>query len=1484
MSVVWVILGSYILLISLLNIPAVKHFIADTTTDILEQKLGTEVCIDNIGISIPNRIIIDGVLIYDQSHKELLESKRLSAKVDILPLFHGEVSVSSIQLFGVSAHLSKANAEAPFNFQFILDSLKSKDNSKKKTPLNLHISSIVIRNSALTYDRLDMPRKSEGLIDINHLALNKISGHFMLPTLTDNTIDARIKKLSFVEAHSNLNVSSLTLDLKSKDNEVSINNFNFATPESNLKFNAFAQTEGGKIKSYKIEKLRSAISTKELSILSPKFNNIDQQISLSSNITGTDKILNINTLNINNSTNSLILKGKGELTLSYPYTYNIDIDDSHLGAAFIQDVLAVAGIDNMDELATALNHIDYKGQINGKKDDIKEKGLLSTALGDINHSINLNQDIANVKLTSDALKLGLLPFNTPLGDASFDIEAKASIKDGLDNIKNAVIKASIPQLAINSNTIHNITLNAQTQNNNDANIVLEISDPLLNCDGDITVTDLLSILKSGSRNAVAKASGNIHVDKIAPYDLGLTKEWPATDFSFSSDFVINNINSPLEDADILIEDFAISNDDDFCHIDYFHLTSTQERPLYKYVSKQALTPAKLKIDSDFCRADISGAYDISTLWESLVSLVGSRLPTLPGLPHFSAPGNEININADITDATPLQRLFNIDIQCDSPISLDGYLDDVSHEADIRLAAPDFTYNGTHYKDADINIYTTNDTLVLDGNIERQNPNMNFTRLSLRGHAVNNKLNTTIAFNNGSQRLLAGEMNADMHFINDPEGRPMAMVDIQPSLIITGDTIWSVRPATISYSDKHLSVHNFSIEHNNQHISINGVGSKEKDDALVVDLQDIDVAYILDLVNFTSVDFDGCATGKAIGRALFSDNPEAEASLKVDKFEFSHGQMGTLFADADFNLEEGQINIRAHCEDSKAETTTVINGFISPKNNELSLNIDADGTPIEFMNQFCESFMQNVDGTCKGKVFVGGPLNEIDLIGDVDVNASLGIIPLGTTYFLKNTRVSMRPKQIVFENDTIRDKNGALGIINGKVNHFNLAHWTYNLGINVNHLLCYDFPQLTEGSTFCGHIVASGKCNITGRSGEVVFDVEATPERTSFITYDVSSPDALQNQEFITWGTASTTHSGKHEIVKQVVQNAPADEEDPDFTSDIRMNLLIHTTPDACLRFLMDATTGDAIELYGSGALRANYYNKSGLQIYGNYLVDHGTYRMTIQQLLTKEFTFLPEGGITFSGEPFESAINLHAKYELPSVPLSDLNIGNSFSNNSVRVNCLMNINGTAEQPRVDFALELPQASSDIQQMITSIINSEDEMNQQVVYLLAIGRFYSNANNASSSPTATSQTSLAMQSFISGTLSQQLNNAISGIMKNQNWNFGANVSPGDEGMNNAEYEGIVNGRLLNNRLLINGQFGYRDNVNATSSFIGDFDVRYLLLPNGNIAVHVYNQTSDRYFSRSTLNTQGLGIILKHDFNTFMDIFRSKRKPKKIDKED
>jgi hypothetical protein len=179
-----------------------------------------------------------------------------------------------------------------------------------------------------------------------------------------------------------------------------------------------------------------------------------------------------------------------------------------------------------------------------------------------------------------------------------------------------------------------------------------------------------------------------------------------------------------------------------------------------------------------------------------------------------------------------------------------------------------------------------------------------------------------------------------------------------------------------------------------------------------------------------------------------------------------------------------------------------------------------------------------------------------------------------------------------------------------------------------------------------------------------------------------------------------------------------------------------------------------------------------------------------------------------------------------------------------------------------------------------MINSEEEMNTQIIYLLGLGRFYTNEYARANGEDNSSQ---AVNSLLSSTLSGQINQMLSNaIGRNSNWNFGTGFSTGENGWEDIDVEGMLSGRLLNDRLLINGNFGYRDNtLTQTSNFIGDFDVKWKISETGNTYIKAYNQTNDRYFTKATLNTQGIGISYERDFETWRELFRLKRKKAKND---
>ena len=307
---------------------------------------------------------------------------------------------------------------------------------------------------------------------------------------------------------------------------------------------------------------------------------------------------------------------------------------------------------------------------------------------------------------------------------------------------------------------------------------------------------------------------------------------------------------------------------------------------------------------------------------------------------------------------------------------------------------------------------------------------------------------------------------------------------------------------------------------------------------------------------------------------------------------------------------------------------------------------------------------------------------------------------------------------------------------------------------------------------------------------------------------------------------------------------------------------------------LDKSQIDYINLHGQGHILANYYNKGRFSMYGTYHVEDGIYKLSLQDVIRKDFQFQSGSTITFGGNAQQASLNLKATYTVPNVSMDDLS-ATTLGLSNTRVDCVMNIGGRPLAPVVTFDFDLPQANEDEKNMVRQMINTEEERNMQVIYLLGIGRFY---NQSMQYVSAADQSKTAMNSLLSSTLSNQFNQIMSNMLGTNNWSFGANLRTGETGWDQTDVEGILSGRLLNNRLLINGNFGYRESYYTTNNFIGDFDVRYLLTPSGSVALKAYNQTNDRYFIQSSLTTQGIGLQFKKDFNRWRELLPKKKRKK------
>ena len=1449
----WTVVSLYLLIAVMVHIPYVQQSLASGVASVISSKLNTRVEIGRVDLGFLNRLVIDNTTIYDQGGKPMVRAARLAVRIDLLQLVEGRIRISSAQVFSTHFTLYRANAASAPNFQFALDALASKDSTKAKTPLDLSVNSFIMRHCSVKYDQLDRPR-TPGRFNPAHLHITNIGTYIRLNALTDDSLNVALNTLSATE-QSGVKVEAMSLSLVAGGSECRLRDLSLRLPHSHIAIAditaRYRRLADGKVDMgslrYSALVKSASITPSDLSPVVPQLADYRNPLQLRLSASGTAKRVNVDRLQIISPSGELSASADGWYEASKPHaSWSVNIHDLHSSLKILQP----------------LGYVGLRGSASCTTSGvITTAAVVNTDAGsaDVNMTLSANRHFSGTLAASD-IALGTLLHDSRLGDVSASLSLSGSLPQGKRPTVSA--EGEVSKFAYNGYTYSNININGSYADNT-VKGSLVIDDPNISLVAQGEYADL-----GKGKQLVVEAQ----LDHFRPSVTRLTDKWG--DAVFSSSITADLQASGVNDSKgvVTIGHFRMQSSSDTCTINNLQVRGGFDSHEHYLV-----------MESDFGYAMLTGHFNYSSLVSSVTSQIGRHIPVIAPKNKDYEGDNNFTLIAHLNSTKWMRPLLGVPLDIRRPLLLRTNVSDASKSMVVECEAPLFIYDGATFSHANVNLHSHADSLICSAEVKKHQDNGDILDLSTRCNAADNLVDMSLGWlNEGKSR---GCLNATSSFGKNSQGVTYAHVVVKPSDLTIGDKTWLVKSSDIHYTPKHIDIREFTIAHDRQHIIVNGTASASKSDSLHIDLNGIDVRYVLDLVNFHPVDFDGSASGKALIVAPFGDM-SAHADLTVRDFLFERGRMGVLSANVNWNKQESQIDIDAIANDGD-DARTIIKGYVSPKRDYIDLGIQADSTHIDFMHSFTESFISEIDGRAVGKVRLAGPLSTINLTGQLVVNGSAMISPLNCRYTLDNDTVTLVPDEIELKNAVIRDAYGNAGYVNGFIHHKHLTRLSYDLEVAADNLLAYDIRSFGD-DTFYGTVFADGTVGIHGRSGYLRMDIDVTPRHGSTFVYNASTNDQISNQEFIKWNdvtslipnfSPSLNNSSSSLIPNSSSLIPNSSSLIPNSSSDMFINFNINCTPEATIRLLMDSRTNDYITMQGNGMLRATYYNKGAFNLFGTYTLAHGTYGITIQNIIKKNFTFREGGTFVFGGNPYDATLNLQAIHTVNGVSLADLNVGNSFTNNTIKVNCLMNIGGIARNPQVSFDLDMPTVSSDEKQMIRSVLNSEDELNQQVVYLLGIGRFYPTGTNNSASREQ-SETSLAMQSLLSGTISSQISSVLNTVIKNDNWNFGANISTGDEGWNNAEYEGTVNGRLLNNRLLINGQFGYRDNVNtANTNFIGDFDIRYLLMPNGNLALKVYNQTNDRYFTKSSLNTQGVGIIMKKDFRSIIDLFGKKKKKDK-----
>ncbi len=1405
----------------------------------IKQQYEIPASIEKIHIDKFSRVALENVLILDQQGDTLIASRSATASLSPLKIIDGIVQINTLSFAAPTIKLQRDTAGAPLNIQYIIDIVNKDKNDESKT--DLRINQLLIYDGQFSYD-VASEAHSESMLDVNHIAISNFSSNISLKNFNKENLNIYIRSISGKEK-SGLELNKLRARIAARGNEVELSNLYISLPSSELYSERITAYSNNCIDSLKISGnlTSNRLSFKDLIPLIPGLSAYeldDIEFSIDGSI---DSYSADGNIRISTRDKSAILSGR--TTVLSPYdnkrSAKIKIEELFLKEKFIDKVTTL--IEGAPQgIAQKLGDTNINGEITLSSDSLAGDANIACSNGSVSTNIQLD-DRGNfhIKAHGKDIAIGNIINSTEIKSCDIYTTGKGNFKE-----TTADFTGRISSLELKGYKYAPINIKGNTHKR-DASVTITTADP------NITATIHINhrTLKKKSHTALT-----LNVDSLRLKSLNLVKEIKEGTLSFalSGEYESLKDNGSLLNAKM--QNFTFDNGTEKSTIRNLHLHDDNTQ------AKRSIT-----INSDILNADIIGYFDIAKIGQSFLHAAKSHLPALP-IEKNKGGNNSYLYRFEILNTRIIEKLIDLPFTINEKSTISGSCHDPNGDIGISAILNNVKVGKSEIRSINLegkssekgisllaNVYKPS-TKVIDNNGEKTTINKNLTvglKSIIKDGAIRNVLNWNDIASNKSTR---GEIGVNATLARGTDNKLQFEANFTPGNFFLDDAEWHVTPGSIKGNSEKILVNDLQIFNREQSLKIDGVAGKFIQDSLNVYLKNLEVATIMSFINFNVLKFKGKATGSAHLTSLLY-RPDVNGRFDVDSLHIDNALVGQ--GDIGIGWMDYNKTISLNCGIlNKGKEKSEVVGFLSPANDTIMLKIDARDLNAKFINEKVSSFLGDIKGKANGTAYVLGSWKKVDLKGAVALDCSARVNASNVVYNILGDTLYMSPGVLYFDGIDLSDRNGNRGKLSGRITHKHFGEWKCDINAQAERMLVYDTGGFSD-LPFYGTIYATGGVNISSDGSNLMLKANVSSEPGSTFVYNSSTASGASDNSFITFTDSRKKNSGKKEV----------EEPDNDYNmydriaSKLHLDFMIDATEDLHVKVYTDLKSDDYISFNGNGTINALYDDKDGFSLNGGLNLDRGTYKFTIQNIFPKEFNLEKGSTLTFDGDPYHAGLNLKAKYLVPSASLSDLTT-ESTKNKTVKVNCVMDIGGTLESPELHFDLELPEGSEEEKELLASVASTQEQKTMQFIYLLGVGKFYTyDYNNAQTE----SQTSSAVESLISNTLSGQLNNMLGHIINNNNWNISGNFSTSERGWNRMEVEGMLRGRLLNNRLLINGNFGYRENPIANSNFMGDFEIQWLLNKKGNVNLKAYSKTNDRYFSKTNLTTQGAGIIFKFDFN-------------------
>ena len=1448
-----------------LALPPVQNYIKHRAEAALSEYLHTDVTIGKINLQPFDRVTLEQVAIPDQTGDSLINVDRLGAGIDIFEsLSNDKIVISYAEIIGLHGKVKRPDPDSPTNAQFLIDALKPKDN-KEPTPFDLQIHNVVLRKCDLSYDVDDQPL-TPGKFNPNHIRVEGLRADLTLPRVKNNDFVIDLKRMSLAET-SGFVLKNLATTVTIDDNHLEITEPHIELPHSDITLGTLAMEYpslkeiGNELKNttLPINLTADPLTPSDLSAFVPKLADFTQPLKVNTSVNINKDLVDISRLSVKNNDGLLALDATGTLVPpadGRPLTLNLPHLAVKAQSNEVKRLLdAVPGVSpQARQIIERCGNITVDAAIDGGNNNLNIDGNVGTSLGDANISGRLTHQGSTDKyaghVQTSSLNIGHLLNRPDLGEVALDATVDLVRQN---SSLNGTVDGKVDHFDFKGYRYHNITAGVDINGKDIAgNIAMNDPAGTLSADGKARLDGTNSFFD------ITAQTQNLNLGHLGLGGKALAGSIISCDAQ--ANITGNNIDNIL--GQMSLDHVSIRTNKG--PLDIEHLSIVAEKDQVR----------SLTLESDFINAKAEGDFRYATVVPTVKRLIALALPELAKVTDQKTGYDDIDFAITVEPDDQFQALFNLPVKLLDTTTLTGHVSSSNNAMELHVDAP-YLLQGKNiiersHIDASLDSATHVITLAASTIYPSKKGKIN---VNLNADAADNQINTDLAWNTDWRDDIKGNISLECLLNPTPGKMPALLTKINQSTIMILGTPLEVQEGSVEYNDNKLTIHNLALRNDKQFLSINGRASKDPEDQLCLELNDISLDYIFETLNIDNVKFGGKATGKFYASDVFSGTPRLYTpELHVDDIAYNYAVMGDADIKSHWDPDQKGVIIDAEILQENGDTT-YIDGGIYIGSDSLHLVFDANHANVAFMKPFMEAFTSDVRGQVSGKAVLLGNFHDVNCYGNVIADSLLFKLDYTNVYYsCAGDTVKMVPNLITFDNVTIYDREGHKGRLDGWLRHkaFHDPVFRFNV-TNARNLLCYD-TDTSINPDWYGTIYGNGSAFVSGEPGTLDIKVNMQSAPQSRFTFVLSDTQVASEYKFITYHDRNHVASvpagiqvdSVPDIVRQMHMRANMlNKEQEERPTHYNIELIGDITPEAQLTLIMDPVGGDNIKATGAGNMRLTYNDAGELGMYGKYTLEKGSYTFTLQDIIIKDFSIRNGSSISFQGDPYSATLDIEAVYSL-NANLRDLDVSfdddNELQRTNVPVHALLRAKGSMNEPDISFDLEFPTLSSDSYSKVRSIINTDDQMNRQIIYLLALNRFYT--------PDYMSYTrnNNELSSVASSTISSQLSSILGKMTDKVSITPNFRTNKGD--FSDMEVDLALSSQLLDNRLLLNGNFGYRDNTyNArNNNFIGDFDIEYLLNRRGTIRLKAYNHFNDQnYYVRNALTTQGVGVVWKHDFN-------------------